>query len=118
MSVLHVTQIARRVRESFLVHIPRDDLKPTDQEADLKSQTRCLAAFAVQAVTECTDLDASASVVDGGEDNGLDAVFYSTGQNCLVLVQSKWIKDGKSEPDSSEIAKFCNGVRDLVLQQA
>lgn len=114
MSILHVTQIARRVRESFESHIPREDLKPTDSELDTKLQTRCLAAFAVQATTECTDLDAGSSVIDGGEDNGLDAVFYSPGQNCLVLVQSKWIKDGKSEPDSAEVTKFCNGVRDLV----
>lgn len=114
MSVLHVTQIARRVRESFETHIPKDDLKPTDQELDIKIQTRCLAAFAVQATTECTELDAGAAVIDGGEDNGLDAVFYSPAQNCLVLVQSKWIKDGKSEPDSAEVAKFCNGVRDLL----
>jgi hypothetical protein len=114
MSVLHVTQIARRVRESLECHIPKDDLKPTDQELEIKVQTRCLAAFAVQAATECTDLDAGAAVIDGGEDNGLDAVHYSPGQNCLVLVQSKWIKDGKSEPDSAEVAKFCNGVRDLV----
>lgn len=114
MSVLHVTQIARRVRESFESHIPREDLKITDPELDTKLQTRCLAAFAVQATTECTALDAGSSVIDGGEDNGLDAVFYSPGQNCLVLVQSKWIKDGKSEADCAEVTKFCNGVRDLV----
>jgi hypothetical protein len=102
------------VRETFESHIPKDDLKPTDPDIDSKIQTRCLAAFAVQAMTECTDLDAGAAVVDGGEDNGLDAVFYSPGQNCLMLVQSKWIKDGKSEPDSAEVAKFCKGVRDLV----
>ena len=104
MSVLHVTQIAKRVRESFESHIPKDDVKPSDPELDTKIQTRCLAAFAVQAATECTDLDAGAAVIDGGEDNGLDAVFYSPSQNCLVLVQSKWIKDGKSEPDSAEVA--------------
>lgn len=114
MSVLHTAQIARRIIESFSDHVPKDDLKPYDTELEIKVQTRCLAAFAIQAITECTDLDAGASVVDGGEDNGLDAVFYSTAQNCLVLVQSKWIKDGKSEPDSAEVAKFCSGVRDLV----
>jgi len=102
------------VRESFETHIPKDDLKLTDTELDTKIQTRCLAAFAVQATSECTELDAGAAVIDAGEDNGLDAVFYSPGQNCLVLVQSKWIKDGKSEPESAEVAKFCKGVRDLV----
>ena len=51
---------------------------------------------------------------DGITDNGLDAVFYSETQNCLVLTQSKWIRDGKSEPDSADIGKFCRGVQDLV----
>jgi hypothetical protein len=114
MSVLHVNQIARRVRETYENFMQRDDLKSTDLEFDIKIQTRCLAAFAVQALTDCTAIDAATSVIDGSEDNGLDAVYYSETQNCLVLVQSKWIKDGKSEPDSAEVGKFCRGVRDLV----
>ncbi len=114
MSVLHVNQIGRRVREIYEAFIPRDDLKDTDPELDNKLQTRCLAAFAVQSLTDCTVIDAATSVIDGGDDNGLDAVFYSESQNCLVLAQSKWIKDGKSEPDSGEVGKFCKGVQDLV----
>ena len=114
MSVLHVNQIARRVRETYETFIPRDDLKDTDPELEMKVQTRCLAAFAVQSLTGCTVIDAATSVIDGAEDNGLDAVFYSESQNCLVLAQSKWIKDGKSEPDSAEVGKFCRGVQDLV----
>ncbi len=114
MSVLHVNQIGRRVRETYEAFIPRDDLKDTDPELELKMQTRCLAAFAVQSFTGCTVIDAANSVIDGGDDNGLDAVLYSESQNCLVLAQSKWIKDGKSEPDSAEVGKFCRGVQDLV----
>lgn len=114
MSVLHVNQIARRVRETYENFISRDDLKDTDTELEMKLQTRCLAAFAVQSLTDCTVIDAATSVIDGAEDNGLDAVFYSESQNCLVLAQSKWIKDGKSEPDSAEVGKFCRGVQDLV----
>lgn len=114
MSVLHVTQIGRRVRETYKAFIPQDDLKDTDAELESKLQTRCLAAFGVQTFTDCTSIDAAASVIDGADDNGLDAVFYSESQNCLVLVQAKWIKDGKSEPDSTEIGKFCRGVKDLV----
>jgi len=114
MSVLHVNQIGRRVRETYEAFIPRDDLKDWDPELETKMQTRCLAAFAVQSFTGCTVIDAANSVIDGGDDNGLDAVLYSENQNCLVLAQSKWIKDGKSEPDSAEVGKFCRGVQDLV----
>lgn len=114
MSVLHVAQIARRIREVFSAGIHKDDLNPRDPEIDTKTQTRGLAAFAVHALTECTINEACAAVTDGGDDNGIDAIFYSEAQNCLVLAQSKWIKDGNSEPDSAEVCKFCNGVRDLV----
>ena len=114
MSVLHITQIGRRVRDNYEAFIPRDDLKDTDLELDTKMQTRCLAAFAIQSFTGCTAIDAANSVIDGSEDNGIDSVFYSESQNCLVLAQSKWIKDGKSEPDSAEVGKFCRGVKDLV----
>jgi hypothetical protein len=114
MSILHVNQIARRIRDDFSSGIHRDDLNPRDPEIDAKIQTRGLAAFAVQALTECTTSEACAAVTDGSEDNGIDAIFYSESQNCLVLAQSKWIKDGNSEPESAEVCKFCNGVRDLV----
>jgi hypothetical protein len=114
MSILHVNQIGRRIRETYEAFIPRDDLNENDLELETKLKTRCLAAFAVQSLTGCTVIDAAAAVVDGSEDNGLDAVFYSEIQNTLVLVQSKWIKDGRSEPDSAEVGKFCRGVQDLV----
>ena len=47
MSVLHVNQIGRRVRETYEDFIPRDDLKDAEPELEIKMQTRCLAAFAV-----------------------------------------------------------------------
>jgi hypothetical protein len=114
MSILHVSQIGSRVRETYESIIPRDDLKDTDPDLETKLHTRCLAAFAVQSFADCTEKEAATSVIDGGDDNGLDAVFYSEIQKCLVVVQSKWIKDGKSEPASAEVGKFCQGVRDLV----
>lgn len=114
MSVLHVNQIARRVKETFERSVFHSDLNSADPEFETKLQTRCLAAFAVQALTGCKPAEAGASVIDGADDNGLDAVYYSDSHNCLILVQAKWIKDGKSEPDSAEVGKFCRGVQDLV----
>lgn len=93
MSKLHVAQIARRIRDLFEIGIHKDDLNPRDPELDAKVQTRGLAAFAVHTLTECTINEACAAVTDGGNDNGIDAIFYSETQNCLVLAQAKWIKD-------------------------
>lgn len=75
MSVLHVNQIARRVRETYETFIPRDDLKDTDPELEIKLQTRCLAAFAVQSLTDCTVIDAATSVIDGQRTMALTQFF-------------------------------------------
>lgn len=114
MSVVTISQIARKVWDLYEPHVGKEDLSRADPEYETKVRTRCLAAFAVQTMTECTDSEAGASVIDGGDDNGIDAIFYSQSHNKLVMVQSKWIKDGNSEPDSGEVGKFCQGVRDLV----
>ncbi|MBN9399125.1 MAG: AIPR family protein ['Candidatus Kapabacteria' thiocyanatum] len=114
MSVTHLNQIKRRVQQAYSTLIARDELSEGDPNIADKVLTRCLASFAVQAVTDCSEIDAANSIIDGSDDNGLDAVFYSESQNTIVLVQSKWIKDGKAEPSSAEVLKFCRGVRDLV----
>lgn len=49
-----------------------------------------------------------------GDDNGIDAIFYSSALKELIIVQSKYIKSGTGEPDSAEILKFCAGVEDLI----
>ncbi|RYG39662.1 hypothetical protein EON81_00230 [bacterium] len=114
MSAVTISQIARKVKELYATHVPSEDLNEKDPEYDIKVTTRCLAAFAVQNVCECTEAEAGGSVIDGGDDNGIDAVYYSEHQNKLVVVQAKWIKSGISEPESGEVNKFCTGVKDLV----
>ena len=54
MSILHVNQIGRRIRETYETFIPRNDLNENDLELETKLKTRCLAAFAVQSLTGCT----------------------------------------------------------------
>lgn len=89
------------------------DINPVDRERDTKILTRCLAAYAIYNSIGCSRIDAATSVVDGGDDNGIDALYYSPSSRQLLMVQSKWIKSGVGEPDSGEIGKFCRGVRDL-----
>ena len=51
--------------------------------------------------------------MDGGDDNGVDAIYYSPSLKQMTVVQSKWKQSGTGEPESSEIAKFCQGIKDL-----
>ena len=113
MSILHINQIKNKMSENFFDSLDKDDLNLQDQEYEVKLLTRSLAAYAVYSTVDCTILDASKSVVDGAEDNGIDAIFYSENDKKLVIVQSKWSIKGKSEPSSSDVQKFCTGVKDL-----
>ncbi len=114
MSILHVNQIAGKLKPLFEPFLNLNDIASHDLERDLKILTRCLAAYSVYNHTACSPEQAAKSVVDGGDDNGIDSIFYSPTLKELVLVQSKWIKDGSGEPESGEITKFCLGIEDLI----
>ncbi|WP_262017102.1 AIPR family protein [Serratia liquefaciens] len=114
MSVIHVNQIGNKIKTLFADKIDITDLNPNDKEIDVKTLTRCLAAYAIFCVGDTTIEDASDSVVDGGDDNGIDAVHYSPSTRRMVIVQSKWKKDGTGEPDNGDLRKFKDGVIDLV----
>jgi hypothetical protein len=114
MSIIHVNQIASKIKEIFADKINMSDVPDRDPEKEVKLLTRSLAAYAIYNHAACTPEEAANSVTDGGDDNGIDAVFYSQALRELIIVQSKWIKSGSGEPDSSEILKFCTGVEDLI----
>lgn len=114
MSIIHVTQIANKLKELFDGKIDVTDIPATDREREVKFLSRAVAAYAVYSHTACTPEQAAMSIVDGGEDNGLDAIYYSEILKEFVLVQSKWIKSGSGEPESGEILKFCVGVESLI----
>lgn len=113
MSILHVNQISSKIKELFADKIDLGDIGPGDQERETKILTRCLAAYAIYNSMGCSRDDAATSIVDGGDDNGIDAIYYSPSSKQMLMVQSKWIKSGVGEPNSGEIGKFCQGVRDL-----
>ncbi len=79
-------------------------------------RSRALAAYIVHHLTLCSPDEAAKSIVDGGNDNGLDAIFFHEPEETLYIVQSKWIKDGKGEPDNGSVKKFTSGISDLLSQ--
>ncbi len=114
MSIIHVNQIAGKIKPLFDDKIDKRDIPIHDPEIETKVLTRCLAAYAIYNHTACSPDQAAMSIVDGGDDNGIDAIYYSSTLKELIIVQSKWIKSGNGEPDSGEIIKFCSGIEDLI----
>lgn len=106
MSIIHVNQIATKVKELFGNLIDTTDLNKTDTQYELKLLSRCLAAYAVFCIGRSSEIEAASSVIDGANDNGIDAIYYSPATKRMILVQSKWSIKGTGEPDNGDIRKF------------
>lgn len=107
MSKLHVRQISAAVLGAYGAHLPPE----LDDDARL---SQSLAAFALERTIGLAPESAAARVVDGEDDNGIDAIAVDTESPRVVLIQSKWDKSGSKGPRSDDIHKFCQGLRDLI----
>jgi hypothetical protein len=82
---------------------------------DLERQTlsRALAALAVRRLTGCDSWTAADAVVDGRNDQGIDAVAFGDSGAELVLVQAKWSDKGTAGLDKAAALKIVDGFRQL-----
>ena len=85
-----------------------------DEDRESKYYTRSIAALAI--IMRCgIDYESAAqTVTDGYHDMGIDAVYNDTTQKKLILVQSKWRKDGNGGISQEEANTFVAGVKRLI----
>jgi hypothetical protein len=114
MSEIHVNHIKSHIEKDFKNLIDLSDVNAKGANLENFFLTRALAAYSIQHHTQVSANIAAESVVDGGGDNGIDAIYYDVHSKCLFLVQSKWIHNGKGEPDNGEVKKFISGIKDLL----
>ncbi len=113
-----IAQLEQVLEDNFFPYVPKrtdDSVKgwtPTQHRTN--RLTRSLAAFVIHELTEIGEANAAASIIDGHDDNGIDAFYFDTVQKQLILVQSKFSRG--SSPDLSETLKFTKGVKDLHSQ--
>ena len=108
-----ITHIPGHLRATFTgILAEAQSGKPDEREVNFLS--RALAAFAVHKLTGSTLRDAADSVVDGGGDWGIDAVYYAETTNILWVAQSKFHRNGRGEPDLGSVLKFKQGLEDLL----
>ena len=110
MGIIQLNQIQTRILEKYDGKIDVSDA--TDPEMALR--TRGLAAWVVEELSACTEVEAANSVVDGYHDNGLDAIHIDHANSVVYLVQSKWSSNGSGSTAVGDIHKFIQGFRDLV----
>ena len=115
MAEVQHSQIKSKLLELTAPSIDISDIATAsvaDKEAQILS--RSIAAATLKIVASIDDAAAASAIVDGGKDNGIDALYYDPQTKSLFLVQSKWSGSHASSIESGAILKFLQGVQDLV----
>ena len=110
---IEMLHLAQSLRPLFTGKLPEATSGNLD-EREKNFQSRALAAYAVHKLSGATLDEAAASVVDGGGDGGIDAVFHAAATNTLWVAQSKFIAIGRGEPDLGDVTKFKTGLENLL----
>lgn len=113
MSQLHVNHIKTKLIEIYTDKIDVSDAT-NDENKENFFLTRAYTAYTLQVLANLEADVAANSIVDSYNDNGIDAIYFDKKNKLLWLVQSKWIKNGNGEPDTSEVGKFATGVKNLI----
>ncbi|MBD9424800.1 AIPR family protein [Pseudomonas sp. PDM15] len=111
---LQVTQIKKKIKELYEPHLNLSDIGLQDKDRENKILSRCLAALAVQINTNATPKEAAEAVIDDGDDNGIDAIYFDPTEKEVILAQAKWINSGSGEPEAKDVSNFIDGIKDII----
>lgn len=115
MNPLHVRHIREALQREFRDRIDLEDIKYLPEAAqEPKFLSRALAALAIRHLVGSESSEAGASVIDGEDDCGIDAVAVTEAPPRLWLVQSKWSAQGNAGLDQASALKMRNGL-DFLL---
>ena len=104
------TQVIEVLKRDYFPMIPELAKRQTPKDHEKNRLSRSLAAFAIANLADVTPAQGANSIINGENDNGIDAIYFDHGQKFLWLVQSK---AGKA-PNMGDNKKFCDGIKDLI----
>lgn len=113
MAIIHVRRISSVLKEIYQGKIDLSDIKDENSKDDA-FLTRSQAAYIISHLADIDHELSAKSIVDGFQDNGIDAIFFNRSTNTFYLVQSKWVSNGVKSPDLGSIHKFLNGIKDIL----
>ena len=108
--------LKRYLNRNFADHIDMSNVgsKAADREYNLLS--RCIAAMSIKMHNNEVDNDiCAASVCDGSDDHGVDAIYVNHDQKTVTVVQSKFDSSGNGSIARSEINDFLNSCKEILL---
>lgn len=112
MSTLKNARIKAYIEQHFNGIIDLSNIHENDRSTALL--TRGIACLAIMSYTGCEAKDAAEAIVDGGNDKGIDGIYYDSYTNSVYFVQSKWSNDGTRTIDESAAHKLKHGVQKLL----
>lgn len=104
------TQIIEVLKQDYFPIIPQINRNWTAKQHEENRLSRSLASFAIANLANITPPQAANSIINGENDNGIDAVYFDRTNNRLWLIQAK----AGNAPNMGDNKKFCDGIRDLV----
>lgn len=107
------TQIIEALKQDYFQMTAPLQRNWTPEQHEKNRLSRSLAAFAIANLADLTPAQAANSIVNGENDNGIDAIYFDRMKKLLLLVQAK----AGNAPNMGDNKKFCDGIRDLVHQR-
>lgn len=102
-----LARLANNLEETYGSFINMDNTNSKGEARREVLITRCIAAHAVRMYGDELDPEiAAASVCDGSDDGGIDAVYVNPSSKKLIIVQSKYIKDGNGSITIKDFGRF------------
>lgn len=108
-------QIAGRLHQIF------DDLIVVQKEGGMDDNaveqrflTRAFAALSLLNHSDANVSDAAQSITDGGNDDGIDAIYVSEAHKKIYIVQSKWLGNTQKGVQLHEFTRYRDGVKRVV----
>jgi hypothetical protein len=115
MSIVHLRQIQASLEKQLGDYVDLSDAaKASEQDRKNLLLTRALAGYALVVVAHYEPKDAMSWVIDGYDDNGIDAALYDEAEQRLWLVQSKWHQKDQGSIDQAAVLKYVKGVEYLL----
>ena len=113
MSTIHVRHLKAKLNDIYKDVIDTSDATNENDKENL-FLTRAFAAYTLQILAQATVENAANSIIDGRDDNGIDAIYFDRIAKTLWIVQTKWIKKGMGEPETGDTNKFKTGIINLI----
>jgi hypothetical protein len=110
-------QVSAALKRDYEQHLDISDIETlSERERTPRVRSRAMSALAVRAVTGFSPDNAAASVIDGANDQGIDAIAITTNPAHVYLVQSKWSDLGTAKLDRGAARDMVVGL-DLIDQE-